>query len=258
LGFKGTARQFVAIVKSNPAKFRGCEFEVSFDEIISVASMEQLYSVLSAARDTTISLELNSDGGDVNAALDFAAKFRRSKLDRVWFFVPERGHCYSSCVLLLASGFMRGVYGEVGIHRPYFTEHGANAMGYESLKEAYDATLIQVKNFLNSVNINDKLATDMWFIPSNKVKILTSAELAEYGLSAADAVLKEQENADLRRSCGDAAPAAQEDFLARVFGPCVDPTTNIADSKCINARGSDHPFCKCFAEANPTEGIVCK
>jgi hypothetical protein len=258
LGFKGTATQFVAIEKSNPAKFRGCDFEVSFDENISVVSMKVLYLVLSATRYKTISLNLNSDGGDVVAALDFAAKIRRDKLYNVWFFVGDHDHCYSSCVLVLASGFVRNVYGEVGIHRPYFTEQGVNDMGYDSLKQAYDATLIKVKEFLNSVNINEKLATDMWFVPSNKVKILTAAELAEYGLSATDAVLKEQENADLRRTCGDVAPAAQEDFLAHVVPQCVDPATNILDTKCINEKGRDHPFCKCFAEANPTEGIMCK
>jgi hypothetical protein len=257
-GFKGTATQFVAMEKSNPTKFRGCYFEVSFDEIISAVSMKVLYSVLAATRDTSVSLNLNSDGGDVGAALHFAARIRGDKLDNVWFIISDHDHCYSSCVLLLASGFMRTVYGEVGIHRPYFTEQGANDMGYDSLKQAYDATLVKVKEFFNSVNINEKLATDMWFVPSSKVKILTAAELEEYGLSSTDAVLKEQENADLRRTCGDGAPTAQEDFFARALPQCVDQATHVLDTKCINENWGNHPFCRCFAEANPTEGIMCK
>ena len=53
-GFKGTATQFVTIEKANPAKFRGCDFTVSFDEIISVVVPNQTKSGGSITRNRAL------------------------------------------------------------------------------------------------------------------------------------------------------------------------------------------------------------
>ena len=60
--------------------------------------------------------------------------------------VTADSYCNSSCVFVLAGG-MKVLNGNVGIHRPYFTEQKARSMGYVDVKHAYDSIYEQLVAF---------------------------------------------------------------------------------------------------------------
>jgi hypothetical protein len=69
-----------------------------------------------AARLSSPLVELNSDGGDVYAAMRigrFIKKFRGRTI------VPESKRSLSSCALIYIAGMYRDNYGIIGLHRPY-------------------------------------------------------------------------------------------------------------------------------------------
>jgi hypothetical protein len=140
--------------------------------------------------------------------------------------------------------------GKVGIHRPYFTEKAIYDAGYKSLQQAYDGLLPQVKKFLDSVNISDRLAADMWLVPSDKLRVLTDTELEQYGLSADDAVFQELGNSNLRAVCGNDAPANYNDWLLHAFFPCQVRFATY-DMDCVRAKTRSHPYCHCYARSDP-------
>ena len=61
-------------------------------------------------------VELDSPGGDVEAAMEIGRIFRK---ERVWVLLPTSAVCFSACVLVLAGSVNRLIFGKVGIHRPY-------------------------------------------------------------------------------------------------------------------------------------------
>jgi hypothetical protein len=203
---------------------------------------------------------LNSNGGDLQESLSFARLLRERNLRDVVVEVPQGSHCYSSCVFLVAGGFRRGIYGEIGIHRPYFTEKAVHEEGYKSLQEAYDSVFAQLKTFFASVNISDRLLSDMWLVTSDRLRILTDAELEQYGLSSDDVVMTELENSRLRDVCGAAAPAARDDFYKNVLNRCLS-ANGVLDSTCLNTRGHNHPYCRCYVgtstEDHNHSALVC-
>jgi hypothetical protein len=63
-----------------------------------------------------VGYEINSQGGDVNAAIAIGRMFRK---ERAHLQVNENSVCISACVLILAGAVERPVSGAIGIHRPY-------------------------------------------------------------------------------------------------------------------------------------------
>lgn len=174
--------------------YRECPVTISFEGDVSNASVKTLISLLSALfhqakNKSLVVLTLNSEGGDIRAALHFGDVIRTLEIKNVKFTVLEDSRCYSACVILLAAGYLRRVEGKVGIHRPYFTESVVIGLEYRSMKKAYDGFRTKMQDFLNRVNINAELSRDMWQIPSHEIKKLTKRELEKYGLSRDDAVL---------------------------------------------------------------------
>lgn len=258
--FKMSAETFLTVVGdgSKPLGFCGA-LTVYFSGDIDTQSMATLRKIVDLAFSrlalSFVGVELNSDGGDVWEALSFAKFIREHGLRYMVLDVPEGSHCYSSCVFILAGGFQRGVEGDVGIHRPYFTDARVREEGYKSMQQAYDALFVQLKSFLISVNISDRLVSDMWLVTSDRLRVLTDAELDQYGLSSNDTVFTELQNAQLRSACGESAPAEHDDYLKNVLNPC--DRNGIYDYSCINERGRKHPYCHCIAEANPNSGFIC-
>lgn len=262
--FKMDADAFLIIGNSKKIRLYGvCPMTVRFSGSINAASMTKLRSVLEAAvekaRSNITLLTLNSAGGDVWEALAFANFVRKKNYHYVAMFVGEKDFCYSSCVIILAGGYKRTILGNVGIHRPFFSKARAQEMGYSNMKKAYDALHSELSNFFNSTNISERLADDMWQVPSHENKELTPRELDAYGLSRNDAVLTEMDNASLRDSCGsETAPIDRQDFFDNILIPCIDAERRV-DSECANRRGlKKHPFCRCMAQFNPgSELFVC-
>jgi ATP-dependent protease ClpP protease subunit len=134
-----------------------------------------------------ISISLNSEGGDVNAALKIG-ELLRSVEGEAW--VVNKGICYSSCILVLAGGVRRDVSGgTVGIHRPYIPQ--TVITNYREMGIFYKQLTRRLEKYFDSTNIDRKLASDMMKIPPEQIVILSRRQLDEYGLSADDINIQE-------------------------------------------------------------------
>lgn len=150
-------------------------------------------------------LFLASPGGDWHAAIQLG-HLLRSEGGRV--VVTERG-CSSACVMVLAGATHRVISGPVGVHRPYpsSTENRSYADAQRQFRELDDAT----RRFLAEMNVPPSLFDLMARIPPERIHILTTQELSQFGLSARDPVAEELENAAEARQLG----IPIQEFLAR-------------------------------------------
>jgi hypothetical protein len=161
-----------------------CGFLLAIDGEIDSAAVDkvkELFAVRRAHPNVDEGFSLNSLGGNVAAAMEIGRMFRK---ERAWLDV--NGNCVSACVLVLAGAIDRSVSrGRVGIHRPYTTRIDPS-WSADRFKDAYRATLQQIRSYLREMNVSERLADDMLAIEPEKVRFLTEAELAGYGLLGVD------------------------------------------------------------------------
>ncbi len=133
-----------------------------------------------------ITLELNSLGGDVFAALNIGTIAREESLRAV---IKDNDSCASSCVFILAGAPYRYVSGKVGIHRPYFLNDLATTS--TSQRNQYKKIENSIVNYLDVMNIESDLYKRMLRIPSEKILWLNDDELNSYGLATDDPYFNE-------------------------------------------------------------------
>jgi tetratricopeptide (TPR) repeat protein len=138
--------------------------------------------------ESTFNVSLDSQGGEVMAALELGRLFRKA---RVTAIVGKGRKCLSSCIFLLAGAVRRNFIEDhvVGIHRPYSSS--TNASSYESMQESTLKLGEQVRTYLMQMNIPDSLYEDMRRVPPEQIKMLSPNELEKYGLNANDPVFAE-------------------------------------------------------------------
>jgi len=129
---------------------------------------------------------IKSKGGDVLEAMRIGRLIRESE----YGVMP--GICASSCVYMLAAGVTRTVilspgHVAVGIHRPYISTTETNDVD-RTIKEI----LQKSREYFQEMNINPKLAEDMFSIPPESVKYLSEHELTEYRLNQTDITFQER------------------------------------------------------------------
>jgi ATP-dependent protease ClpP protease subunit len=134
-------------------------------------------------------LFLDSPGGDGLAAIEAGRLIRTA---RAHVFV--RGRCSSACVFLLAAGVVRGAADlSVGIHRPRLTTFvkgigvvDINPNSNPNAAKALEISDRRSEEYLREMGLPDTLFKAMLATPSDQVRKLTSAELAEFGLTGVD------------------------------------------------------------------------
>ena len=171
-----------------------------------------------------INVWLDSDGGDVDAAMQIG-RLIRTKIARVdtSHFVVMKGQydrkplygeyavCASSCVLILASGSER-VCGHpatrVGIHRPYSVS--PITPGQDTRAE-YAALTARVKAYLEEMGLPSALYETMMKVAPEEVQWLSFRDCYALGLSATDTAYN-----DLKDSRDAAARSiSKQEFLRR-------------------------------------------
>jgi hypothetical protein len=146
-----------------------------------------------------VSIRLNSNGGDVNTALEIGRQIR--SLGRVTSVgIAEQDTCVSSCVFILAGGPRRSVSGAVGIHRPYAPSD--TNFTQQAQKVAYEKIGAMVVSYLREMNIPESLWELMFRIPPEKMRYLTVSELQQYGLSENDPYFNEAQTANSAKHYG--------------------------------------------------------
>jgi len=144
-----------------------------------------LTSVLSQhAINKRCDLRLHSTGGDLAAAIETGEIIRKFQL---WTFIPEWGVCASACTFLFLGGVRRTALGKIGFHRPYSTRIVASE---KEARTSYETANKMIRNYLNKMNIPDRLLSIMnsvppgeikWFAPLDQKDLETLKELLVYG-----------------------------------------------------------------------------
>ena len=148
-------------------------------------------------------LDIDSTGGRIEDAMpagDFIAESH-------WLIrVRDNAICHSACVLVLAAGDDRDIQGRIGIHRMVRVGSKADTRAEVSqeLREVYG----ELKEYLERNGASVAVADLMMTVPNRRLRLLTPAELQEYGLSGRNAVQDDLDRIRLARKCGD-------DFIKR-------------------------------------------
>jgi hypothetical protein len=155
------------------------------DETLRLADREK------KAASFSWSVELDSPGGSVTAAMAIGRLFRKN---RVWVIVPHWAVCHSACVLIYAGAVRRMTAGKIGIHRPYF-EVPRQEVSSENVKELYQRMLQDIRSYFREMNVSEQLADAMLRIEPQNVRLLNETALNSYGLTDTDPI--EDETFDL-------------------------------------------------------------
>jgi hypothetical protein len=163
-------------------------------------------------------LDLDSTGGQVEQAIRAGDAIAASQW-AIW--VRERSICHSACVLVLAAGDTRSIAGKVGIHRLMRDQSKATTRR-ELSAELQDITE-QVRQYLYRNGVAASLADQMMIIPNRELRILTPAELAQFGLSGTNAVQDDLDRITLMRECGDPFVHRRDGFMRAFDKQCMKP-----------------------------------
>ena len=141
----------------------------------------------------TIIVNLASAGGDVEASV------RLGRIIRARAATVFSEGCFSACVLLYAAGVRRvgGIdeTSSVGIHRIYFAQLESN-LSQAQVQRRYSAALSDVRQFLADMNVASGFIDFMQSIPPERMRLLTTDELEQFGLGQIDPVHEEKTIAD--------------------------------------------------------------
>ncbi|MDB6163419.1 MAG: hypothetical protein JWL98_851 [Xanthomonadaceae bacterium] len=163
-------------------------------------------------------LDIDSTGGQVEEALQAGDAIAGSHW-AIW--VREGSICHSACVLVLASGDTRSIAGKVGIHR-LMRQRSMATTRRELNAELQDITA-QVRDFLSRNGVAGALADQMMTIPNRDLRVLTPAELTQYGLSGSNAVQDDLDRITLMRQCGDDYVSRRDAFMRVFDSACMKP-----------------------------------
>lgn len=163
-------------------------------------------------------LDLDSAGGQVEEALRAGDAIAGGHW-AIW--VRRDSVCHSACVLVLAAGDTRSIAGPVGIHRLIRDRSRATTRA-ELSAELADVTQ-QVREYLARNGVAVALADQMMTIPNRKLRVLSEAELDEYGLSGTNAVQDDLDRITLGRRCGEDTVLRRDAFMRAFDAQCMEP-----------------------------------
>lgn len=130
---------------------------------------------------------IDSTGGSVIAAIKIGRLLRQERET-----VMVEGVCFSACVFVLAGAVDRAVFppGKVGIHRPYLVSYSSDA------RHEIESALRLMRDYLREMDVSPRLADDMIAVEPEDNRVLTTSQLASYGLLGVDRAEKQQRAID--------------------------------------------------------------
>ena len=128
-------------------------------------------------RDITLHVDVDSAGGEIFSAMEIGRLLRR---DQASISVGHRSSCISACVLVLMGATARSIAADarVGIHRPSLGKSGKPAL--------VDAMSEPIAVYARQTTGSRKIVDAMLSIPSHRVRLLTPADLATYGIAVTE------------------------------------------------------------------------
>jgi len=137
---------------------------------------------------------LNSEGGDIEAAIGIGRQLRRIGASTLMW---DGSQCLSSCVFILAGATRRTIAGRIGIHRPYSLR--TDQRPYEAVQQDQRRLAKLAKDYLEEVNVSTSLYDAMIRIPPEKMRLLSRADLEHFGIGDVDNVEQELDDAGQAR-----------------------------------------------------------
>lgn len=173
---------------------------------ITKADIHVVSNALSRQKASTpeVMVFLDSGGGDLDAAIEIGRLIHRKvsvagTTDKMSFVLgttinapAHRGspvYCASACVLILSAAQERLGGPRIGIHRPYSVRLGADDQDWVR-SAAYASVASKLKDYLREMAMPVELFDEMMRVPAERVRWLSDAEQAAFGLAAQRAVLK--------------------------------------------------------------------
>jgi hypothetical protein len=195
--------------KANPDIEENSALRIVFEGAIAPSDVSAVERVLSRYPRHTPHVDLDSEGGDMDAAMAIGRLLRaRDATVSVDWIGDEK--CLSSCVLIYAAGVKRknssqemarlgskSIFGTgIGIHRFYFASLREGATTAE-IQASRNKQKERVRVYLSDMNVSSQLLDAMEATPPEKMRMLTVKELNAFGLSDKDPVFDEKEVARL-------------------------------------------------------------
>jgi hypothetical protein len=166
-------------------------------------------------------IHIDSGGGNVLAAIEIGRLLR--EMDAPIQVDPEQV-CASACVLIFAGAAHRLVFGQIGIHRPYF-QIPSTDFAVADVQRWFSTLSMQIHDYLREVNVSDHLADDLMAVPPEQMRYLSADELVAYGLDIVDPVAKKTADLQDARKLGlDRATYIQRKILSESLCRVVDPS----------------------------------
>ncbi|QNP41945.1 COG3904 family protein [Lysobacter solisilvae (ex Woo and Kim 2020)] len=163
-------------------------------------------------------LDIKSSGGHVEEAI----RAGDSMAEQRWaIWVRDGSYCHSSCVLILAGGDTRSITGDVGIHRLFRDQSKATSRA-ELSAELRDVSG-QVRDYLVRNGADVRIADLMMTVANRRLRLLSEAELREYGLSGSNAVQDDLDRIRLTRRCGEDFARRRDAWLRAFENECLEP-----------------------------------
>jgi ATP-dependent protease ClpP protease subunit len=156
-------------------------------------------------------LDIDSLGGQVEDAIRAGDAIGASGWT-IW--VREGASCHSACVLILGAGDVRMISGRVGIHR--IIRMSSTATTRAQLNEELQAVYGRVKAYLERNGVAVAVGDLMMAVPNRNLRLLTPAELQEYGLDGTNPAQDDLDRLQLMRKCGEDFVSRRDSF-ARAF-----------------------------------------
>jgi hypothetical protein len=163
-------------------------------------------------------LDVDSTGGHVEEAIRAGDSMGDSRW-AIW--VREGSQCHSSCVLILAGGDTRSIAGKVGIHRLFRDRSTANTRA--ELNAELREVNLQVRDYLARNGADTRIADVMMTTANRSLRLLTEAELREYGLEGRNAVQDDLDRIRLTRRCGEDFARRRDAWIRAFEGQCLEP-----------------------------------
>ena len=195
----------------------GADFTALIERVANVAGRLKIQRRL---------LDLDSSGGHIEDAMKAGDAIGASQ----WTLrVREEAICHSSCVLILAAGDDRQIAGKVGIHR--MMRVGSAATTRAELSQELREVYLHMKDYLERNGAAVTVADLMMTVPNRKLRLLSEAELQEYGLEGTNAVQDDLERIRLTRECGDDFVRRKDDYTRAFDRECAQPTKGAEEIK---------------------------
>lgn len=191
-------------------------------------------------------LDIDSAGGHIEEAIRAGDALASTR----WTVRVRKGAmCHSACVLVLAAADDRKVDGDVGVHR--LMRDRSNATSRAELNDELRAINERVREYFERHGVALAVADLMMTVPNRRLRLLTPAELDEFGLQGRNAAQDDLERIVARRRCGESFVRRRDAFQREYEKRCgLEGNSWKEVARCgLGLRGAyGFPDAKCPAE----------